>query len=86
MSTRNSAGRNTDLDADQDMIKIDSLKEGPELIVHLDDTLLKVYSTWHIGLDDDFVSGSGADLDLVHISRSWSRVIEDSEDVDVVPV
>jgi hypothetical protein len=76
----------TYLDTDQDVVKVDSLEEWPKLVIHLDDTLFKVNSSGHMGLDHNFILDLGSDLELVHVARSGSVVIEDSKDVDVVPV
>ena len=68
------------------MVKVDSLEEWPKLIIHLDDTLLEVHSSRHIGLDNNLILDLGSDLEFVHVARSRSVVVEDSEDIDVVPV
>jgi hypothetical protein len=68
------------------MVKVDSLEEWPKLIIHLDDTLFKVDSSRHVGLDDNLILDLGSNLELVHVTRSWSIVVEDSKDIDVVPV
>ena len=76
----------TYFDTDQDMVKVDSLEEWPKLVIHLDDTFFKVHSSGHIGFDDNLILDLGTNLELVHISRSRSVVVEDSKDIDVVPV
>lgn len=76
----------TYFDTDQDMVKVDSLEEWPKLVIHFYYTLFKVYSSRHIGLDDNFILDLGSNLELVHITRSGSVVVEDSKDVDIVPV
>ena len=68
------------------MIKVDSLEEWPKLVIHLDDTLFKVNSSRHVGLDDDFIFDLGPNLELVHVTRSGRVVVEYSKDIDVVPV
>ena len=40
----------THIDADQQVVKVDSLKQGPKLIVNLDDTLFEIDSSWHVRL------------------------------------
>lgn len=76
----------THLDTDQDMVKVDSLEEWPKLVIHLDDTLFKVNSSRHVGLDDDLIFDLGPNLELVHVTRSGRVVVEYSKDIDVVPV
>jgi hypothetical protein len=76
----------THFDTDQDMVKVDRLKEWPKLVIHLDDTLFKVYSSRHVSFDDNLILDLGSNSELVHVTRSGSVVIEDSEDVDIVPV
>jgi hypothetical protein len=68
------------------MVQVDSLEEWPKLVIHLDDTLFKVNSSRHMSLDDNLVLDLGSDLELVHVARSGSVVVEDSKDIDVVPV
>jgi hypothetical protein len=68
------------------MVKVDRLEEWPKLVIHLDDTLFKVHSSRHMGLDDNLILDFGSDFELVHVTRSGSIVVEDSKDIDVVPV
>lgn len=68
------------------MVEIDGLEEWPKLVIHLDNTFFKVNSARHIGLDDNLILDLGPNLELVHVARSGSVVVEDSEDINVVPV
>jgi hypothetical protein len=68
------------------MDKVDRLEEWPKLVIHLDDTLFKVNSSRHMSLDDNLIFDLGPNFELVHITRSGSVVVEDSKDVDIVPV
>jgi hypothetical protein len=76
----------TYFDTDQNMIKVDSLKEWPKLVIHLDDTLFKIDSSRHVSLYNNLILDFGSDLELVHVTRPGRVAIENSKNVDVVPI